>query len=372
MKTFCLRTTTVHLPPGRVTRRVRRRAACSPALALLVWLLLPGYAAQAQRPQVRLDLLPSSRADADPTYVYFEQGATAGFDTSFDASKLANPSGLNLASLEVGGQQLTINGLPPALLGAPLTVSLFLGVPQYGTYVLEVAQLDNFAGADVALVDNLLNTSTALALGVTYSFDLTAANTAGTYATDTRFTLQFTPGTGPGPLPVTLISFTAEVQPQGVRLGWATASERQSHYFAVERSPDGQQFAEIGRVAAAGTSSQPHRYGLLDAQPLAGVAYYRLRQVDLDASAHYSAVRVVAGRGAASGLQVFPVPARTAATLLGAAPGTLVQAVDARGRLVATATADAAGTAVLGLPAGLASGLYVVRAAGQVTRLLVE
>jgi hypothetical protein len=174
------------------------------------------------------------------------------------------------------------------------------------------------------------------------------------------------------PLPVTLVSFTAVAQPPGARLNWSTALERNSAYFAVERSPDGQHFAEIGRVAAAGTTGQPRHYDLLDTQPLAGVTYYRLRQVDLDGSLHYSSVRVVAGPGAAAGLQLFPVPARTTATLLGAAPGAAVQVFDTRGRLVATATADASGTATLTLPAGLASGLYVVRAGEQTARLVVE
>jgi hypothetical protein len=47
-----------------------------------------------------------------------------------------------------------------------------------------------------------------------------------------------------------------------------------------------------------------------------------------------------------------------------------VQVLDALGRQVATATADATGTAAL--PAGLAPGVYVVRAGAQALRLTVE
>jgi hypothetical protein len=352
---------------GRVNKRSGRIAA-----TLLVWLLvlLSGGTAEAQRPLLQLSLAPSSGPGIDFTSIYFQQNATIGFDALFDAPKLLNSTGLNLASLDTSGQQIAIKGLPPTLLSAPYTVGLYVAVPQYGSYVLQASQLTNFTATGIELFDNLLATSTPLVAGTGYSFDLTAANTAGTGIADSRFELRFQPLASP--LPVTLTSFTAVAQAAGVRVGWRTASERQSHYFAVERSLDGQAFAEIGRVAAAGTSGQPQHYALLDAQPLAAVAYYRLRQVDLDGSLRYSAVRVVAPSSARSGPHLFPVPARTWATLLGAVPGELVRVLDTRGRFIMATRADEAGTAALTLPAGLASGLYLVQAAGHTARLLVE
>jgi hypothetical protein len=308
---------------------------------------------------------------ADPTTVYFEAGATAGFDPAFDAAKLPNSSGLNLASFDDGGQPLAINGLPPSLLGSPLTVGLFVGGPAYGTYNLQVSQLTAFAATAVYLTDAEQQTTTRLALGTSYAFELTAANTGGTYATGTRFALQFAPG---APLPVVLTDFTAQAQAGGVRLAWATASEVNSAYFAVERSPDGRAFAELGRVAAAGTSIATHRYAYLDASAPAGVVYYRLRQVDLDGPAHYSPVRAVTWAGGAAGLALYlyPNPARPQATLAGAGPGAEVQVRDARGRLVLRTTADTMGAASLALPAGWPPGVYVVRAGGQALRLVVE
>ena len=68
-------------------------------------------------------------------------------------------------------------------------------------------------------------------------------------------------------------------------------------------------------------------------------------------------------------LALFPNPTTDrAATLTGAQPGTTVTVIDAVGRLVLNATADAAGSAALVLPNGLATGVYVVRA----VRLAVE
>ncbi len=71
-------------------------------------------------------------------------------------------------------------------------------------------------------------------------------------------------------------------------------------------------------------------------------------------------------------LTLSPNPARAALTVGGAPAGAAVAVLDALGRQVAAAPADAAGTARLRLPAGLAAGVYVVRAGTQSARLAVE
>jgi hypothetical protein len=178
------------------------------------------------------------------------------------------------------------------------------------------------------------------------------------------------------PLPVELTAFTATAAgPATVRLAWATASEVNSQQFEAERSADGVKFAAIGTVAAAGTSSSARRYELTDAKLPAGAVrlYYRLKQVDADGTFRYSPVRTVALAGAVAGLALYPNPAHGGvATLAGAQPGAVVTVLDALGRPVALAPADASGTAVLGLPQGLAVGVYVVRAGALALRLTVE
>ena len=180
----------------------------------------------------------------------------------------------------------------------------------------------------------------------------------------------------PAPLPVELSAFTATATgPAAVRLAWATASEKNSRQFDVERSGNGQSFAAIGMVAAAGSSTAARSYELLDAKLPAGLVrlYYRLKQVDLDGTFSYSPVRTVAVSGkVADGLLLFPNPTSGTAMLTGTEPGTTITVLDALGRQVLAATADAAGTAALVLPHGLATGVYVVRAGSKALRLTVE
>jgi hypothetical protein len=90
------------------------------------------------------------------------------------------------------------------------------------------------------------------------------------------------------PLPVTLVSFTARAQGSTSRLAWATASELNNAYFAVERSADGRTFVPVARVEGAGTTSTARTYAFTDAQPLAKGTYYRLQQVDYSGKAAYS------------------------------------------------------------------------------------
>ncbi len=84
------------------------------------------------------------------------------------------------------------------------------------------------------------------------------------------------------PLPVELIDFNAEAEKNKVNLEWTTASERNSDYFTIERTTDGENFEIIGTVKAAGNSSTIKHYHFTDFAPIAGISYYRLSQTDFD------------------------------------------------------------------------------------------
>ncbi|UOQ64899.1 T9SS type A sorting domain-containing protein [Hymenobacter volaticus] len=95
------------------------------------------------------------------------------------------------------------------------------------------------------------------------------------------------------PLPVELKSFTAAFSAKGTQLQWATASEKDNAAFEVQRGATAEQFQTIGRVSGQGTSSQGHSYSWVDKQPLPGLSYYRLRQLDYDDTESFSPVAVV-------------------------------------------------------------------------------
>jgi hypothetical protein len=85
-----------------------------------------------------------------------------------------------------------------------------------------------------------------------------------------------------------------------------------------------------------------------------------------------AATPLATARAGAPVLTLSPNPAHGAAQLTGSAPHAAVAVLDALGRPVTGTTADAAGTARLALPTGLAPGVYLVRSGTQVRRLVVE
>jgi hypothetical protein len=128
---------------------------------------------------------------------------------------------------------------------------------------------------------------------------ITGTLAQGQITTDTRQN-SFSPWTfgsknGVNPLPIRLISFTAEVtsNQQVTLLKWTTASEENVSHFEIERSQDGLNFQTILSKDAAGNSIEIRNYQIIDNQPYNGINYYRLKSVDLDGSITYSLIETV-------------------------------------------------------------------------------
>jgi len=84
-------------------------------------------------------------------------------------------------------------------------------------------------------------------------------------------------------LPIELLSFSAfPYSSKEVQVNWITSTETNNDYFSVERSTDGINFSPIGTVKGAGNSSTQKKYSWIDADPVVGKSYYRLKQTDFD------------------------------------------------------------------------------------------
>lgn len=119
---------------------------------------------------------------------------------------------------------------------------------------------------------------------------------------------DFVQGNGSTPLPVSLISFNANVSNDNVNIAWSTASEENNDFFTIERSSNGVDFEEVATVNGAGTSTGLLNYTYADNQPVNGRSYYRLSQTDFDGTTtHFNVVSV--DYSTVKELSVYPNPA---------------------------------------------------------------
>lgn len=91
-------------------------------------------------------------------------------------------------------------------------------------------------------------------------------------------------------LPVELLEFNANRANKNVELKWRTSTEINNSHYEVEHSTDGENFRKLGIIRGRGTTTQAERYSYTHYQPVDGVNYYRLKQVDLDGQFSYSKI----------------------------------------------------------------------------------
>jgi hypothetical protein len=110
-------------------------------------------------------------------------------------------------------------------------------------------------------------------------------------------------GSDNSPLPVQLSSFSARSINGAVSLTWTTVSEIENYGFCVQRgnSPDDLTDAKDGFVPGHNTTLEAHEYVWTDTDP---VSHYRLRQIDLNGSVHFSDVVSTGITGVAPDLAV--------------------------------------------------------------------
>lgn len=110
------------------------------------------------------------------------------------------------------------------------------------------------------------------------------------------------------PLPIELISFSANVNGSRVDLNWATASEKNNAFFSLERSKDGLRFEVLRTIKGVKNSSSMLDYRETDYNPYTGISYYRLKQTDYDGTGAYSDVVAVDLSSEVAEMSIYPNP----------------------------------------------------------------
>lgn len=190
-----------------------------------------------------------------------------------------------------------------------------------------------------------------------------------------RWTVGDSSGTVDGPLPVELLSFSAEPAEGAVQLHFVTASENTNSYFEIYRSESAEgEFQVIAQLPSHGNSSTQQNYDYRDASVLPGKTYwYYLADVSVSGehTPHRDWMRS-AGAGVSAvvnsySLSAYPNPFNPTTTLeftLPEASRVSLRVFDVTGKLVRT-VADApydAGRHTAAFDASaLPSGIYIAQ-----------
>jgi hypothetical protein len=141
----------------------------------------------------------------------------------------------------------------------------------------------------------------------------------------------------PNPLPLKLLSFSAQKESNNVLLNWQTANEVNVSHINVQRSVNSRDFIDIGKVNASCCA-----YSFVDGQQstVDRQLYYRLEIVDKDGSKTYSEIKSVDRRpSTVNSISVYPNPAKDLVTIECAGVKELL-IIDYLGREVYRSTVD--------------------------------
>lgn len=149
-------------------------------------------------------------------------------------------------------------------------------------------------------------TVTGLTAGDVYYYKVFEYNGSAAPVYNTSAVLSGSAATGT--LPVTWLYINATQKSDRVVLIWGTSAEMNSAYFIVERSSNGIDFKEAGRVEASNNSVVDRHYSFNDVVTAEQKLYYRLKQTDKDGMYNYSKIVSVQTEGQATArIQPNPV-----------------------------------------------------------------
>ncbi len=160
------------------------------------------------------------------------------------------------------------------------------------------------------------------------------------------------------PLPVKLLSFSADRRGADGLLTWAATNEVSADYYGIEHSTDGKTFSAIGKVATRNGEAKT-RYSYTHTAPGTGTHYYRLKLTDRNGDFTYSETRILNIGKDAAGILLYPHPVTNVATVTGVEAGEQLRILGLDGRAVSTQTAEAT-TATVDM-SGLPSGIYLLQ-----------
>lgn len=111
-------------------------------------------------------------------------------------------------------------------------------------------------------------------------------------------------------LPITFSDFRYAQQNKNLILFWQSATETNMQRYEVERSADAIVFTTISTTAAKGNTTTVSNYESIDAKPLVGKSFYRIKAIDKSGRSAYSRLIKVQYGYVDNTLGIYPNPVK--------------------------------------------------------------
>jgi len=303
-------------------------------------------------------------------------GVAIGFRNDFnngdgpeDASKISN-SLENISIISKNNKQWCIEGRQQTVADDTVTLRMYYGTGATvgGNYQIEV-NTEHFEnnGLQAYLLDKYTNTLTQLTMGSSSTYNYTVTNDANTY--NLRFALVFK---NSNVLPISFIKVSAAQTDKKINVSWNVAESNISKY-EIERGSNVNELSVVGNTLAIGTAiSSEQKYNWLDASPLTGNNYYRIKAIGKDGKITYSSTVLVRMSEKGALITIYPNPIKDRKLNIlseNLAKGDYdVQVYNLSGQLLYSQTLNHAGTSAsysITLPNRITSGMYQLAIKGK-------
>lgn len=164
------------------------------------------------------------------------------------------------------------------------------------------------------------------------------------------------------PLPMRLGEFKAYLSEGNATLQWTTVQEMENAGFEIQRSADGKSWSNIGFVATKaenGNSTTSINYSFMDTRPEMGTNMYRLKQMDKDGTATYSAIKILKLQAEKNSITITPNPVRDYLSIQNTGAGSTIHIFDLAGRHMLSIKGNGENIDIN--LSGFTSGLYFVQ-----------
>lgn len=215
----------------------------------------------------------------------------------------------------------------PVLVSSPAAQNSCVNTTDSTTLTITDADLDTMhfhissSNSGLLPVANIAVTNTGNVYTITYFGNANQTGTATISLTANdgygdsvsfSFPVNIADGSNCTVVPVKWLSFSAVLQNGKTILNWSLAAEESNKEFIIERSTDGVHWTQIFAVDSKGNSSLQSNYNGIDPEPVTGINFYRIKQLDMDGRFTYSATVNVKVSSNKASFVIYPNPAHDA------------------------------------------------------------